>query len=65
MIVAGTDTIEIQGSMVLVPKNEYDQMRKAWQNEKYRKKLEHSMEQSRQGRVVVKSMEELERMEHE
>lgn len=59
------DVVRIQGNMVLIPETEYEQMRKAWENERYRQKLERSMEQSRQGKVIVKSIGELEAMESE
>ena len=59
------DIVRIQGNMVLIPEFEYEKMREAWENEQYRKKIEQSMEQSRQGKVIVKSLEELEAMESE
>ena len=59
------DIVRIQGNMVLIPEIEYEQLRKAWENERYRQKIEQSMEQSRQGKVIVKSLEELEAMESE
>ena len=59
------DIVRIQGNMVLIPEFEYEKMREAWENEQYRKKIEQSMEQSRQGKVIIKSLEELETMESE
>ena len=59
------DIVRIQGNMVLIPEFEYEKMREAWENEQYRKKIEQSMEQSRQGKVIIKSLEELEAMESE
>ena len=57
------DTVRIQANMVLIPENEYNELLRAKENDEYRKKLEKSLEQANQGKVVVKSMEELEKME--
>lgn len=65
MTATAADTIRISGNMVIIPEEEYECLLRAKANDDYRRKLEHSMEQSRQGKVVVKSMEELEAMESE
>ena len=65
MTANATDTIRISGNMVLISEEEYESLLKARENDEYRRKLEHSIEQSKQGKVVVKSMEELEAMENE
>lgn len=65
MVATANDTIRISGEMVLISAEEYESLLKAKENDEYRRKLEKSMEQSKQGKVIVKSMEELEAMEHE
>lgn len=65
MVATANDTIRISGEMVLISAEEYENLLRAKENDDYRRKLEKSLEQSKQGRVVVKSIEELEAMEHE
>lgn len=65
MVATANDTIRISGEMVLISAEEYESLLRAKENDEYRRKLEKSMEQSKQGKVIVKSMEELEAMEHE
>ena len=65
MVATANDTIRISGEMVLISAEEYESLLRAKENDDYRRKLEKSMEQSKQGKVVVKSIEELEAMEHE
>ena len=62
MTAAKNDTIKISGNMVLVSEDEYNDLIRAKENDEYRKKLERSMEQSRKGQIVIKSIEELEEM---
>lgn len=65
MTATATDTVRISGNMVIIPEEEYEVLLRAKDNDEYRRKLEHSIEQSKQGKVVVKTMEELEAMENE
>ena len=51
--------------MVLVPKKEYEQMLKAWKNEKYLAKINKRIERLNKGEGVHKSLEELRAMENE
>ena len=62
MTVKSPDTIRISGNVVIIPETEYEDLLRAKENDEYRRKLEHSIEQSKAGKVVVKSMEELEGM---
>lgn len=64
MTALATDTMQVQGNFVIISQETYDQLLVAKKNDEYRQKLEHSLEQSRQGKVVVKSIEELEAMEN-
>ena len=59
-MIAATDTVRVPANMVLIPYEEYEKLLKARENDEYRKKLEKAVTQSKQGKVVVKSMEELE-----
>lgn len=52
-------------NVVIVSEQEYNELQKAKRNAEYLKKLDKSLEQLRHGEVVVKSMEELERMADE
>ena len=65
MVATANDTIHISGEMVLISAEEYESLLREKENDEYRRKLEKSMEQSKQGKVIVKSLEELEAMEHE
>lgn len=56
------DTVVISGDMIILPKAEYEKLIEDQNSLKFMKKMEHSMEQSRNGHVVVKTMEELEAM---
>ncbi|MBR1743575.1 MAG: toxin-antitoxin system antitoxin subunit [Lachnospiraceae bacterium] len=62
MTATANDTVRIQSNMVLISEDEYNELLRAKENDEYRKKLERSVEQANQGKVVVKSMEELEKM---
>ncbi|MBO4395905.1 MAG: hypothetical protein J5819_06125 [Eubacterium sp.] len=64
-MINATDTVHIPANMVLVPYEEYERLLTAEKNDAYRKKLEQSLEQIKQGKVVAKTMEELEAMEDE
>ena len=48
--------------MIILPKAEYEKLIEDQNSLKFMKKMEHSMEQSRNGQVVVKTMKELEAM---
>ena len=50
---------------VTIPKMEYDSLLKARQNLEYLEKLDRSQQQLREGRVIYKTMEELEAMLNE
>ena len=66
MIIApATETIDIQGNMVLVPKAEYEQMLKAWENEKYLTEIDRRIQRLNKGEGIHKTMEELRAMEDE
>ncbi len=52
-------------NMVWIDLNVYNELQKAKENLEYLMKLEESYKQLEQGKVVVKSMEELEKMAHE
>ena len=54
------EPIKISGDMVIISQEDYSELLNAWNNLSYLKKLNHSIEQANQGKVVVKSMEELE-----
>jgi antitoxin YefM len=47
---------------VVLPKTDYDRMLKEARNSAYLQKIDRSMQQLREGKVVVKTMEELEAM---
>lgn len=49
-------------NVVIVSEQEYNDLQKAKRNAEYLKKLDRSLEQLEHGEVLVKSMEELERM---
>lgn len=49
-------------NVVIVSKQEYNDLQQAKRNAEYLKKLDRSLEQLEHGEVVVKSMEELEHM---
>lgn len=50
-------------NVVVISLDEYNSMQKRLRNAEYLAKLDKSIEQLRQGKVVVKTMEELEAME--
>ena len=52
-------------NMVWIDLNVYNELQKAKENLEYLMKLEESYKQLEKGKVVVKSMEELEKMAHE
>lgn len=52
-------------NVVIVSEQEYNELQKAKRNVEYLEKLDKSLEQLKHGEVVVKSMEELERMADE
>ena len=64
-MVAATDTIRIPGDMVLIPYKEYEILIKAKENDDYRKKIEASIAQSESGKVITKSIDDLEAMLNE
>jgi len=47
---------------VLVPERDYEAMATAWHNAEYLAKLDRSFQELEEGKVVVKTMEELEEM---
>lgn len=51
--------------MVILSLEKYNAIMKAARNAEYLDMIDRSMEQAKQGKVVVKTMEELEAMEHE
>ncbi|MBR1629243.1 MAG: hypothetical protein IJ679_08280 [Lachnospiraceae bacterium] len=62
MTVKKDDTAIIPGDMVLLPKEKYNRLMEAWEKLQFLHKIDHSLEQSKNGQVVVKTMEELEEM---
>lgn len=52
-------------NVVIVSEQEYNELQKAKRNAEYLKKLDKSLEQLEHGEVVIKSMDELERMADE
>lgn len=52
-------------NVVIVSEHEYNELQKAKRNAEYLAKLDRSLAQLKNGDVVVKSMEELERMADE
>ncbi len=54
------EPIHISGDMVIIPKKQYDDMQRELNNAVYLNKLHQSIEQSKRGQVVIKTMEELE-----
>lgn len=52
-------------NMVWIDLNAYNELQKAKQNLEYLMKLEESFDQLDEGKVIVKTMEELEAMENE
>ena len=52
-------------NVVIVSENDYKAMEKARNNAEYLAKLERSRQQLREGKVIVKTMEELLAMENE
>lgn len=52
-------------NVVVISLDEYNSIQKRLRNAGYMDKIDKSIEQLRQGRVVVKTMEELEAMENE
>ncbi|MBR1437463.1 MAG: hypothetical protein IJ587_02900 [Synergistaceae bacterium] len=59
------NTIMQSGNVVILSKDEYEELLVAKKNDEYRRKLEHSIEQLRTGKTVEKSIEELEALENE
>ena len=49
-------------NIVLISEEEYQELQRIRQNAEYMLKLKHSIGQAAQGKIVVKSMEELEAM---
>ena len=52
-------------NVVLISEEEYNELQRIKHNAEYMYKLESSIDQARQGKVVVKTLEEMEAMEHE
>ena len=52
-------------NVVVISEKEYNDLQKAKRNAEYLTHLDHSYEQLKNGEVIVKSMDELERMENE
>ena len=52
-------------NIVLISEKEYQALEKAVRNSEYLKMLDESDKQLREGRTVVRTMEELEKMENE
>lgn len=52
-------------NVVILSLEKYNAIMKAARNAEYLDMIDRSMEQAKQGKVVVKTMEELEAMEHE
>ena len=51
-----------EGDMVIISKAEYEDLQKAKRNLAYLEMLDESAEQQRQGKVIVKTWEELDAM---
>jgi hypothetical protein len=51
--------------IVILPKDEYAEMEKARHNAAYTEKLQNSIREFEEGKGIVKTMAELEAMEHE
>ncbi len=54
-----------QENVVMISESEYNELLRLKNNAEYIYKLNRSIEQAKQGRIVSKSMEELEAMENE
>lgn len=52
-------------NVVLISENEYNELQRIKNNAEYMYKLNCSVEQAKQGKVIVKSIEELEALENE
>jgi antitoxin YefM len=52
-------------NVVLISEEEYNELHRIKNNAEYMYKMNLSMEQAKQGKVIVKSMEELEEMANE
>ena len=52
-------------NVVLISEDEYNELQRIKKNSEYMHKLNMSMEQAKQGRVIVKTMEELEELANE
>lgn len=52
-------------NVVVISEQEYNELQRAKRNAEYLAKLDRSFEQLKNGEVIVKSMEELERMANE
>lgn len=52
-------------NVVLISEDEYNELQRIKKNSEYMYKLNISMEQAKQGRVIVKTMEELEELANE
>lgn len=52
-------------NVIIVFEQEYNGLQKAKRNAEYLKKLDRSLEQLEHGEVIIKSMDELERMANE
>ena len=52
-------------NVVLISLEQYNRVMKALRNAEYLEKIDKSMQQLKEGKVVVKTMEELEEMENE
>jgi hypothetical protein len=51
--------------IVILPKNEYAEMEKARHNAAFTEKIQNSIKEIEEGKVIVKTMAELEAMENE
>ncbi len=49
-------------NLVVLSEKEYNELEKAWRNAEYLEKIDRSLQQVAEGRVGVKTMEELEAM---
>ena len=54
-----------QENVVMISESEYNELLRLKNNAEYIYKLNRSIEQAREGKIVTKSMEELEAMENE
>lgn len=52
-------------NVVVISQMEYEELQRAKRNAEYYAMLEESMKQIKEGKVVIKSIEELEKMAHE